>query len=73
MTTVPDAIPVTAPPGETVALALLAVQVPPLTRSVRLMTEPTLTPEEPVIVPAEEAPTLIVVIVVALPQLFVTV
>ena len=51
--TVPAVTPVTTPVADTVACELLALQVPPVTASVRVIAAPVITDEGPVITPAE--------------------
>ena len=60
-------------PPETVAFELLALHVPPLTTSVRVMFAPVLTMGVPVIAPALVAFTVTIFVAEELPQTFVTV
>jgi hypothetical protein len=74
MITVPAVTPVTTPPVETVADELLADHVPPPVVLVSVIVEPTLTAFAPVIVPAlGNELTVIDLVVVAVPQLLVTI
>ena len=61
MVTAPAVTPFTTPPI-TVALPLLALHVPPLTASVSVMFDPTLTLEAPVMVPVFVVLTVTVVV-----------
>lgn len=72
MITVPGDTPVTMPDAETVALPLLALQLPPLTALVSAMLVPVTTVDGPVIVPADEPVTVTVKVARAVPQLLVT-
>jgi hypothetical protein len=72
MVSIPAAIPVTKSP-ETDALELLLLHKPSVTRSDKVMVEPTQTPEAPVILPANGAGfTVIVFVTVADPHELVT-
>ena len=68
----PAVIPFTTP-ALTVALPLLALQVPPGVPSVKVIVVPAHTAPEPVIVPADSAPiTVTVSLALTVPQLLVT-
>ena len=68
----PVVIPFTTP-ALTVALPLLALQVPPGVPSVKVIVVPAHTAPEPVIVPADSAPsTATVSLALTVPQLLVT-
>ena len=72
MISVPVAIPVTNPPV-TVALLVVALQVPPGKLSVNVIAAAAHTIESPVIVPAEGMGlTVIIFVAIAVPQVFVT-
>lgn len=76
ITVVPVAIPVTTPvAGFIVATdVLLLLQLPPLTASVNVITEPVHTVAGPAMVPADGAGLIVIACVsIAVPQLFVTV
>ncbi len=69
----PPETPVTIPPI-TVALALLLLQVPPVTLSVNVMDDPTHTPEGPDIIPSSGSGfTVMGFVAVAVPQPLITV
>ena len=71
MVDVPAAIPVTTPP-DTVAFALLLLQVPPALASVNIIADPAHTLEPPVIVPATGSGFIVIVFVAtAVPHEFV--
>ena len=68
--TVPADKPVTTPEDDTVALVLLALQVPPLMASVSVMEAATATIEAPLMLPADAAGlTVTIFVAVAVPQL----
>ena len=75
MVAVPAVIPVTTPPVLTVAMpVLLLLHTPPLVASASVVVPPVHTVVDPVIVPADGVPdTVTVVVVLAVPQLLVTV
>ena len=74
MVSMPAVVPVTIPIDDTVALLLVALQVPPVTLSVRVVLDPAQTDDAPVIAPALGSGLIVITfVVVALPQLLVTV